>query len=70
MAKRVRIQVFPDGRIQADIHGIKGKKCADYIRVLEEILDAKTVDSEYTPEYFEVEEVQETSTEQQKVGEG
>lgn len=70
MAKQVRIQVFPDGRIQADIHGIKGKKCANYIRVLEEILDARTIDSDYTPEYCEVEQIQETGVQQQKLGDG
>ena len=70
MAKQVRIQVFADGRIQADVHGIKGKKCANYIRILEEIMDARTVDSDYTPEYFAVEQVQETSIQQQKLGEG
>jgi len=56
MPKRINIQIFPNGRIQAEIHGVKGKKCTDYIRILEEILDAKTVDSDYTPEYYENQE--------------
>ena len=56
MAKRVVVQIFPDGRIQAQTQGIKGKKCTDYIRILEELLEAETVDSEYTAEYYLTEE--------------
>lgn len=58
MEKRVRIQIFPDGKIQAEVQGVKGKKCTDYIRILEELLEAKTVDSRYTPEYYEDEPIQ------------
>lgn len=57
MEKRINIQIFPDGRIQAETLGIKGKKCTDYLRLLEEILDAEAVDSSYKPEYHEAEEV-------------
>ena len=67
MAKRIKIQVFPDGRIQADIQGIKGKKCTDYIRVLEEILEAEAVDSAYTPEYYEPEKVILDEVEQERL---
>jgi hypothetical protein len=55
MSKKLRIQIFQDGRIQAEVLGIKGKKCTDYISLLEELLDAETVDSEYTSEYYETE---------------
>jgi len=67
MAKQVRIQVFPDGRIQAEVQGIKGKKCTDYIHILEEILDARAVDSGFTSEYYEVEQNQEWDIQQQKL---
>lgn len=56
MAKKVRVQIFPDGRIQAKTEGIKGRKCTEYIRILEEILEAETVESEYTAEYYVTEE--------------
>jgi hypothetical protein len=52
MTRRIQIQIFPDGRIQAETQGIKGKKCIEYIGVLEEILGAEAVDSEYTSEYY------------------
>jgi Protein of unknown function (DUF2997) len=53
MAKQVRIHIFPDGRVQAEVHGIKGKACRDYLRILEEILDGEAIFSSYTPEYYE-----------------
>ncbi|QJD86422.1 DUF2997 domain-containing protein [Cohnella herbarum] len=51
--KQIRVQVFPDGRIQAEVLGVKGKSCTDYIEILEQLLDAETVDSAYTAEYYE-----------------
>lgn len=56
MAKRIRVQIFPDGRVQAETQGIKGRKCTEYIKILEEILEAETVESEYTAEYYVTEE--------------
>ena len=67
MAKRIKLQIFSDGRIQADIQGIKGKKCTDYIHILEEILDAEAVDSSYTPEYYESNVVNVEEAEQQRL---
>jgi hypothetical protein len=67
MTKQIKIQIYPDGRVQADIAGIKGMKCTDYIRILEEILDAEAVDSSYTPEYFQTEEVELEEIEQQRL---
>lgn len=58
MAKQLKIQIFQDGQIQAEVLGIKGKKCTDYISILEELLEAETIDSEYTPEYYEKEELE------------
>ncbi len=58
MSKQVRIQIFPDGRVQAEVQGIKGKACTDYISILEEILSAETFSSSYTPEYYQEQEVE------------
>jgi acylphosphatase len=57
MTQRIQLRVYPDGRIEAVVQGVKGKKCTDYIAVLEELLQAETVESAYTPEYYEPEEV-------------
>jgi hypothetical protein len=57
MHKQIKIRIFPDGHIQAEIEGIKGKKCTDYINIIEEILQAEVIDSDYTPEYYDSEVV-------------
>jgi hypothetical protein len=56
MPKRIQLRVYPDGRIEAEVQGVKGTSCTDYIAVLEELLQAETIESAYTPEYFEREE--------------
>lgn len=66
MKKTVKIEIFSDGTIQAETKGIKGKKCMDYMKILEEILEAETVDSDHTPEYFEKENIQNRNFEKQK----
>lgn len=55
MSKQVRIRIFSDGKVQAEVNGVKGKKCTKYINILEELLKSQVVDSEYTNEYFEQE---------------
>lgn len=55
MDKKINIRIFPDGTVQAEVEGIKGKKCTDYIKIIEEILESETVDSDYTSEYYETE---------------
>lgn len=57
MSKRIQLRVYPDGRIEAEVQGVPGKKCTDYIAVLEELLEAETIESAFTPEYFQAEEV-------------
>lgn len=56
MAKRISVRIYPDGRVQAETQGIKGKKCTEYINILEELLKAEAVESEYTSEYYVSEE--------------
>ncbi len=55
--KRVQVRIYPDGRVQAETQGIKGKACTEYIRILEELLDAEAYASSYTPEYYEEQNV-------------
>lgn len=51
MAKKIKIRIMPDGRVRADIDGFVGPECLNYVKVLEEILEAKTVKTELKPEY-------------------
>ena len=67
MNKKIQIQIFPDGTIQAEAQGIKGKRCTDYIKILEEILEAKTVDSDYTPEYYQSDDIKVITKENQRI---
>lgn len=67
MATRIQLHIYPDGLVQADVQGIKGKKCAQYIRILEEILEAEAVDSAYTPEYYEPETLSFTDVHTQQI---
>lgn len=55
MSKQVKIRIFSDGKVQAEVNGVKGKKCTKYINILEELLKSQVVDSEYSKEYFEQE---------------
>lgn len=51
--ERIVVRVGPDGTIAAETQGIKGSRCLDYINVLEDLLDAQTTNSAFTPEYHE-----------------
>lgn len=57
MEERIQVRIFPDGRIFAETKGIKGEKCTNYIKILEDLLNAETVESAYTEEFYEVEHV-------------
>ena len=67
MKKSIKIEIFSDGTIQAETQGIKGKKCIDYIKILEEVLEAKTTDSDHTPEYNEKENIRDRNIQKQMV---
>ena len=69
MTKRIKVQIFPDGTIQTEVQGIKGKRCTEYMSILEELLDAKIVDSAYTSEFHETEISKITEKEKQKIEE-
>ncbi|MFI5912982.1 DUF2997 domain-containing protein [Dactylosporangium sp. NPDC051541] len=49
--KRIVVTVAEDGTISAETVGVTGSKCLDYVAVLEELLAAQTVHSEYTREF-------------------
>lgn len=51
---QIDIKIRPDGKIEAETFGIKGKKCIDYLKIIEKLTNAKVYDSDYTSEYFEV----------------
>lgn len=52
---KIKIRLLPDGTIQMDTEGIKGRKCMDYAKVLERLADAKIHSVERTEEYYQSE---------------
>ena len=55
MSKKLKIKLLPNGEIQMETVGIKGKKCLDYIEVLKKLVDAKITDTQLSQEYYETE---------------
>ena len=55
MSKKLKIKLLPNGEIQMEIVGIKGKKCLDYIEVLKKLVDAKITETQLSQEYYETE---------------
>lgn len=49
--KRIVVTVAEDGTVSAETLGITGSKCLDYVAVLEDLLAAQTVHSEYTRDF-------------------
>ena len=52
---KMKIRLFPDGTIQMETEGIKGKRCTDYAKVLAKLADAKIYNIEKTEEYYQQE---------------
>lgn len=62
--KKLKITVFPDGYVQAETVGIKGKKCEEYFPFFEKLLQGRVVEKIHTEEFY-----QETEQEQKIYGE-
>ncbi len=54
--KQLKIKLLPNGKIEMQTIGIKGKKCLDYIEMMKFLADMKIDKQEYTKEYYETEE--------------
>ncbi len=52
---KMKIRLFPDGTIQMETEGVKGKRCMDYAKVLQRLADAKISNIEKTDEYYQQE---------------
>lgn len=53
--KKLKIKLLPNGEIQMETQGIKGKKCLDYIEVLKKLVNVKITDTQLSQEYYETE---------------
>lgn len=43
MSKKLIIKIRKDGVVEAETKGIKGQKCEDYLKNIEELTDSKVV---------------------------
>lgn len=57
--KQLKIKLLPNGEIQMQTVGVKGKKCLDYVEMLKILADVKIEKQELTDEYYEQEYNQE-----------
>lgn len=51
--KELKIMIYPDGYVQTETKGIKGKECEKYYSLFERLLQNRTVEETYTEEYYE-----------------
>ena len=65
MAKKMQIKLLPNGEIRMETHGVKGKKCLDYIELLKKLVDVKVTDTQLSQEYYETESYTDESQTQQ-----
>ena len=54
--KQLKIKLLPNGEIQMQTVGVKGKKCLDYVELLKLLADVKIEKQELTSEYYEQDE--------------
>ncbi len=59
--KQIQIKIKPNGEIEAETKGMKGKSCLKYLAEIERMTNAVTDDSKFTPEYLEAETSEENS---------
>lgn len=53
MKKQIKIRVYPNGKIESETVGIKGKACLGYIKDIEQLTGGTVLDSQFTEEYYE-----------------
>lgn len=63
--KQIKIKISPNGQIEAETFGIKGKKCLKYLEEIERMANAVCNDSEFTNEYYETESETESVNEEE-----
>lgn len=57
MAKKMQIKLMPNGEIRMETHGVKGKKCDDYVELFKQLVNVNIVDLQHTDEYYETETI-------------
>lgn len=55
MSKKLKIRLLPNGEIQMETIGVKGKECLNYIELLQKLADIRISKTELKEEYYETE---------------
>lgn len=53
---KIKIRIYPNGYVEAQTVGIKGKKCKNYKPFIEKLFEGRIVDEQLNSEYFEDED--------------
>ena len=56
MAKKLKIKLLPSGIVEMETIGIKGKKCMEYTKFMEDLVNGKIHEQKLTDEYYQEEE--------------
>lgn len=56
MTKKMQIKLLPNGEIRMETHGVKGKKCDDYVELFKKLVNVNIAEIQHTKEYYETEE--------------
>ncbi len=63
----VNVIIHPDGRVELQVCGVKGEKCLEVTKAVEEVLGNK-VQRQFTSEMYETETEIESAEEKRKLG--
>ncbi len=63
----IKIRICPDGLIYAETKGIKGKKCSDYEKVIEQLTGAEVIEREFTEEFYQDNYIEEILKDEDKL---
>ena len=51
--KNIKIRIFKDGTITSETVGYKGDTCLKCVEIIQDIVEGRIVDSNFTEEYYE-----------------
>ena len=51
MAEKIKIEITKDAQISYEVNGVKGKKCKELTKAIDDIAGGKILHSEVTGEY-------------------
>jgi hypothetical protein len=50
--RQIKLRIYPDGRVEAEIDGIPGSGCTKFIPLVEQLVGGETIESQRTATYF------------------